>query len=244
VWQALREQLHPKGVELVTVGLDTLGDAGCRAFIEAAAPNHPSLLDRQHVMAEQFGVINIPSSLWIDEDGIIVRPAEVAPAPPRDTPRELPELPEGMPARLTSIMQEASQIRDDSAVYHAALLDWVEKGAASEFAMSPETVIERSRPRNPTIAEGHAHFEIASHLELNGNHEAAKTHFRAAHTRVPDSWTFRRQAWSLEADETTPMGRFWQGPAMGDEASWPYEGDWLKDIQAVGAENYNDPWKP
>ena len=98
MWQALRNELHPKGFELVTVGLDTQGDAGCRAFIEAATPEHPSLLDQHHVLAELFGVINIPSSVWIDENGMIVRPAEAAPAPPQiaraapriNMPSELP----------------------------------------------------------------------------------------------------------------------------------------------------------
>ena len=37
MWQALRSELHPKGFELVAVGLDTLGDAGCRAFIDERA---------------------------------------------------------------------------------------------------------------------------------------------------------------------------------------------------------------
>ena len=83
MWQALRSELHPKGLELVTVGLDSEGDAGCRAFIEAARPDHPSLIDRHHVLAGLFGVINIPSSVWINEDGVIVRPAEAAPVPPR-----------------------------------------------------------------------------------------------------------------------------------------------------------------
>ena len=59
-----------------------LGLAGCRAFIEVAKPEHPSLIDRHHVLADLFGVINIPSSVWIDEQGMIVRPAETAPAPP------------------------------------------------------------------------------------------------------------------------------------------------------------------
>ena len=75
MWQALRNELHPQGFELVTVGLDLQGDAGCRAFIEAARPEHPSLIDRHHVLADLFGVINIPSSVWIDEHGMIVRPA-------------------------------------------------------------------------------------------------------------------------------------------------------------------------
>ncbi len=70
MWQALRNEYHPKGFELVTVGLDTLGGAGCRGFIEAAKPQHPSLIDQHHVLADLFGVINIPSSVWIDEHGI------------------------------------------------------------------------------------------------------------------------------------------------------------------------------
>lgn len=65
-----RNELHPQGFELVTVGLDALGGAGCRGFIEAAKPEHPSLIDQHHVLADLFGVINIPSSVWIDEAGI------------------------------------------------------------------------------------------------------------------------------------------------------------------------------
>ena len=56
MWQALRNELHPKGFELITVGLDTQGDAGCRASIEAAKPQHPSLIDQHHVLADLFGV--------------------------------------------------------------------------------------------------------------------------------------------------------------------------------------------
>ena len=82
MWQALREEFHPTGFELVTVGMDTLGAEACRPFIQAANPAHPSLIDQHHTLAGLFGVINIPSAVWIDEKGMIVRPAEVAPAPP------------------------------------------------------------------------------------------------------------------------------------------------------------------
>ena len=131
MWQALRNELHPKGFELVTVGLDTLGGAGCRAFIEAAKPEHPSLIDRHHVLAELFGVINIPSSVWIDESGMIVRPAEAAPAPPR-APGSTPgfKIPDEVPQRFVEIKVEAAKIKRDAPAYHAALRDWVDKGAA------------------------------------------------------------------------------------------------------------------
>ncbi len=244
MWQALRKELHPKGFELVTVGLDTLGDAGCRAFIEAAKPEHPSLIDRHHVLADLFGVINIPSSVWIDEKGMIVRPAEPAPAPPQATPAAPRVLPPEAPQRFKDIMAEAAKIRRDTQGYHSALRDWVEKGAASRFALSPEEVVARSRPRDAAKALGHAHFQLATQLEIDGHHEAAIHHFREAHRLVPDSWTVRRQAWSLEKVGEGPLARFWQGPNPESPEAWPYAGDWLKDVRESGAENYNEPWRP
>jgi hypothetical protein len=247
VWQALREELHPSGFELVTVGLDALGADGCRHFMEAAAPTHPALLDQYHVLAPTLGVINIPSSVWIDEQGMIVRPAEAAPAPPtpaaeKTTPER--QLPADMPQRFIEMTGEAMKITSQSEDYHAALKDWVAKGADSEFALSPEEVIARSRPRSADVAVGHAHFELATALELDGNHDAAIEHFRQAHQLVPDSWTFRRQAWSLEPGAAGPFARFWQGPSEDDPAAWPYEGDWLADVKKTGAENYSEPWRP
>ena len=245
MWQALREELHPHGFELVTVGLDTLGADGCRAFIEAADQKHPSLIDSHHVLADLYGVINIPSSIWIDERGMIVRPAEAAPAPPTGKPRELNlELPPEMPQRMQEMLEQAGKIKNHADEYHAALRDWVAKGAESEFAMSPEKVLARSRPRNAGRALGHAHFELACQLELDGRHDLAIEHFREAHRLVPESWTFRRQAWSLEKVGDGPLSRFWQGPAPDNEEAWPYDGDWLADIKAEGAENYTEGWEP
>jgi hypothetical protein len=39
VWQELREELHPKGIEIVTVALDTGGADKARPYIEAAHPS-------------------------------------------------------------------------------------------------------------------------------------------------------------------------------------------------------------
>ena len=244
MWQALRNELHPKGFELVTVGLDSQGEAGCRAFIEAAKPEQRSLIDRHHVLAELFGVINIPSSIWIDENGMIVRPAEAAPAPPQAASGMARSLPAELPQRFKEIMAEAAKIRKDPEGYHAALRDWVEKGAASRFALKPDEVVERSRPRDDSKALGHAHFQLAAQLEIDGHHEAAIPHFREAHRLVTDSWTFRRQAWSLEKVGDGPLARFWQGPGPDAPGVWPYEGDWLSDVRAIGAENYSEPWRP
>ena len=78
---------------------------------------------------------------------------------------------------------------------------------------------------------------------MDGNHPLAIKHFQLAHKLVPDSWTFRRQAWSLEAVGEGPLSRFWQGPNPESPQDWPYAGDWLSDIKREGAENYNDGWR-
>ncbi|MGH7823430.1 MAG: hypothetical protein ACREQ9_27020, partial [Candidatus Binatia bacterium] len=44
----------------------------------AATPTYPCLIDRDHVVAELYGMVNVPMAAWIDEEGRIVRPAEPA----------------------------------------------------------------------------------------------------------------------------------------------------------------------
>lgn len=241
MWQELRSELHPLGLEIVTVGLDTVGADACRPFIEAAQPDHPSLIDRHHAMAELFGVVNIPNSVWIDEDGMIVRPAEAAPPPRRE---ERPAPTGDVPGRFGEILSEASKIRTDADAYHLALRDWVAHGTDSAFALDPETVVARSQPRDEDAARGTAHFELATHLESEGHHDAAIGHFREAHRLVPDNFSYKRQAWSLEPGADGPLARFWQGPSDDDPEAWPYDGDWLTDVREFGAENYYPEFRP
>ena len=193
------------------------------------------------MVADLFGIVNIPESIWINEDGMIVRPAEAAPPPPVDGTAPPMDVPPELPQRMMEIMGEAGKIETDPEAYHYALKDWIENGNESEFALDEQTVIERSRPRNLDKSLGHAHFEMASHLESTGNHELAIKHFKEAHRLVPDSWTFRRQAWSLEPVGDGPFARFWQGPS--DDRDWPYEGDWLTDIRREGPANYYTHWE-
>ena len=240
MWQEFRNDVAAQGVEIVTVGLDAAGAEACRPFIEAASPEHPSLIDEHHRVAELFGVINIPNAVWIDEQGMIVRPAEAAPGPPSfDVGRDLglgdmSEIPE----RMLGIMGEASKIQADPAGYEAAMRDWITNGTNSRFALTPDEVIERSGPRSQDHAIGHAHFELATHFETTGNHAAAVEHFKKAHELVPENFAYRRQAWSLEPSVDGPLARFWQGPSADNPDAWPYAGDWLTDVKAMGAENY------
>lgn len=245
MWQAFREDVAEHGVEIVTVALETTGAEACRQFIEAANPAHPSLIDQYHKSAELFGFVNIPNAVWIDEDGMIVRPSEPAPAPPSmkaDRPNIFADV--VPPQRLLDIMGEAVKIRSNPAAYEEALRDWITNGSQSQFAMTPDEVVDRSQPRSADEARGQANFELAAHFEANGDHGAAIPYYREAHRLTPENFSYRRQAWSLEPNEMDgPAARFWQGPAVGAEDDWPYEGDWLSDVKAMGAENYYPEFK-
>lgn len=237
MWQALRSELHPLGLEIVTVGMDTAGAEACRPFIEAASPEHPSLIDVGHLVAEQLGVVNIPNGVWIDEDGVVVRPAEPAfPGQPRGE-RQTPDL-TGLPAHMQEVLSEASRIQAEPEAYVAALRDWVEKGAGSRYALSPDAVVARSGRRDRPAAEAAAHFALAQHLWRADDNDGAVRHFREAHRLQPENFSYKRQAWSLAAPGTGPFERYWQGPVEGREEEWPYESDWLTEVRAMGAEHY------
>jgi hypothetical protein len=226
VWQALREELHPKGVEIVTVALDTGGAAAAKEFVDAANPTHPSLLDEGHVVDERFGVVNVPNGVWIDEDGTIVRPAEPAwpgKSPAGESFRKL-DLTK-LPPEQAEMLAVARGIKSDPEGYLVKLRDWVEHGAASRWALSPEEVVAHSRPRSLREAAAAAHFELGQHLHRSGDHAAAIAHWREAHRLQPDNWTYKRQAWNFE--DPVRQGR-----------TDAYDSSWIEDVKRIGAENY------
>jgi hypothetical protein len=223
-WQARRAELHPKGVEIVTVALDTGGAEAARSWVEAASPEHPSLLDQAHVLDAMLGIVNVPNGVWIDEAGMLVRPAEPAySGVGRGFDLAKLKLPENVPPVVAETIDEAKKIRTQPADYVAALDDWVTHGADSRYALSPDEVA-RSAGRSLDQATAAAHFELGQHLWRTGHADDAWPHFRQARRLQPDNWTYKRQAWQF-AD-----------PFQG--RTDVMEGSWLDDIKAIGAENY------
>jgi hypothetical protein len=226
VWQELRTELHPQGLEIVTVALDTGGTAAAGPWIDLAQPEHPALIDEAHRLDELLGVVNVPSGVWIDEQGTIVRPPEPA-FPGRAVIAELP-IPAEAPPRIAAMLAEAAKMRIEPERYVAALRDWVTKGADSRFALAPDEVVGRSAPRPPDASRAAACFELGQHLHRAGHPDAAIPWFREAHGLQPDNWTYKRQAWEF-------LDPIMQGP------SEHYDGDWLTDVRKIGAENYYPP---
>jgi tetratricopeptide (TPR) repeat protein len=227
VWRQLRTELHPQGLEIVTVALDLEVDAA-RSWIERSGAEHPQLVDTAHKLDELLGVVNVPSALWVDENGMIVRPPHTAAVERYDFSKlKAPEgLPDDLDAHIRDMLEQVKRIpRFDADHYVEALRDWVERGAASEYALSPDEVVRRSAARPPAVAEAAAEFELGQYLHHAGQVDDARAHFRAAHRLQPDNWTYKRNAWELVSPGI-------QGPTDF------YDGDWLSDIKATGPERY------
>ncbi len=224
MWQELRTELRPKGLEIVTVALDARGSETAGPWIAKAAPEHPSLIDEAHVVDALFGVVNVPSGIWIDEEGVIVRPPEPAhPRRPAFLDRVVP--PDASPAeRERTLLVKALRIEAER--YVAALRDWVTRGCESRYALSPDEVLRRSRPRPIEEATAAAHFALGQALHARGAAAAATTlHFREAHRLQPTNWTYRRDAWSL----------------AGAEREAVYGTSWVDEVKREGVENYYPP---
>ena len=144
MWQALYEELGARGFVVIAVAMDSReGDP--LPWIEAARPTYPTLIDREHRLAELYGIVNVPQAVWIDEAGRIVRPAESAGAYEgfRKMNRATREMPEDV-ARLTA---------QAKATYLDAIRDWVRAGGRSEHAFTAE----QARAHLPAVTADGGH---------------------------------------------------------------------------------------
>lgn len=215
--------MSPLGVDIVTVALDTDVEAA-RPFHDAAPSTHPSLVDPGHELVAHFGMTNAPFAIWIDEEGTIVRPAEVAFAPraPDDERRDQSSFVAQLPERQRTIIEGMTANIGDTDRYGAAVRDWAERGADSPFVLSEAEVIERSRPRPTEFGLAAAHFELAQHLHRTGDARDAVAHFAEAHRLDPTNWSYHREALSLVDPEWGAV----------------YERDMLSEVEAVGIDTF------
>ena len=164
-WQAVYEELRREGLAVITVATDRAADA--RPWIERAAPTHPSLIDEDHHLAELYNIVNVPTVVWIDEDGRIARPNDVA-----FTTEE------GGKYAGVSTDQQMSLLRR-----------WVR----GELPRRSDDIIRgRFTPMSPTAQIARAHFGLGWWLHQAGRGLAAEHHFRIGEDLAPDDFLIRR----------------------------------------------------
>lgn len=184
-WQQLHDELSEFGFTILSVALDDSADAA-REWVEAASPTYPVAVDPDHVLPERYGIINVPSTVWIDEDERVVRPPSIAPGD--DTWREFTKV--------------------DSSVHHDALRRWVRDG---EVPMEPDEVRRRLGGDAPEVRAARLERRVAAYLHRTGQVEAAERHFERALELAPMDWTIRRGSMPLRGQD--PFGQeffdFW-----------------------------------
>jgi hypothetical protein len=238
VWQGLYEELQDKNFLISAVAFDTGGVAAVQEWIRpatpaqlpkelldimgwedtlsrnAATPTYPCLIDEQHIVAERYNMVNVPTAVWINEAGRIVRPAESAGA--IDGFRTLDRATFQMPAEVAAAGKQARTR------YIDALRDWVAKGDASVYALSPDEVRRRMHGRTEHEALATANFRLGQYLYQQGHRHAAQRYFAEAQRLHPENWSFTRQSWELEEPGKASGPEFWAAvEALGEKPYYP-----------------------
>jgi tetratricopeptide (TPR) repeat protein len=200
VWQALYEELARHDFIVVAVAMDSReGDP--LPWIEAAKPTYPVLIDRDHRLAELYGIVNVPQAVWIDEAGRIVRPAEPAGAYEgfRRMDRTTREMPEEV-ARLTA---------QAKATYLDAIRDWARNGARSAHAFAAAQARAHLPAMSEDAATAQALFRLAQALLRRGERAEAERWMREASRLHPESWCIWRQGAGVTELGLAAQPDFW-----------------------------------
>jgi tetratricopeptide (TPR) repeat protein len=244
VWQAIYEELRGQNFVVIAIALDSAGAAAARASIEAdgpppelapvaknlmgwdddlwsraGRPTYPCLIDERHVVAELYDMVNVPTAVWIDEKGRIVRPPESGGS--NDAFRKMD------PATFALPENAAASGRKARSVYVDALRDWVKNGERSRHAYKLEEAIRRTRMPTDDAALATAWFRLGKHFQEKGDLAAAQKYLKKAVALRPESWNFRRQTYVL-AD-----------PALTGQLN--AQPEFFADVAALGDRHYYEP---
>ena len=178
-WQTFYHELKDRNFEIISVAQDTGGVKDAGPWIEKANPEYTVLIDEQHLVTRLYGMANVPTAVWINEQGKIVRPNEVA----------------FVDDRFKSFSHM------DAAPYLDAIRDWVAKGEHSSFVLSEADLRRRLTPVSSDRLLADAEFGLAEYLYHAGHGPEAIPHFKEAQRLAPDNWNYKRQAWLLSDAE-------------------------------------------
>lgn len=184
---------------IVAAAQDTGGEAVARQWYERAGTTFVSLVDENHEISSLFNLVNVPSAVWIDENGRVIRIDEGAYA----TKHKMGDFEFG---------------RED---YAPMVRDWVANGADSEYAKG-NAVPDLARSDDAALAE--PNFKLGVYFFKRGEVKKADEYWTVAQRLNPDSWNYHRQDWSFTPDEA---GANWleKVQSLGDKPYYrPIEG--------------------
>ena len=193
-WQAVYEELRDRNFEIITVAQDALGEAATAEWHDQAELTYTTLIDQTHRVTSLYNLVNVPSGIWVDEDGRVRR------------------INEGTYSR--TIPLGSSAIGTDE--YTPAVRDWVAHGEDSPYVWSREEMVERIRRRTPDEVLANPTFKLDVYFFTQGDETLARRYWERAQALSPDNWNFHRQDWNLTEGLAGPRYREKRG-ALGDE---------------------------
>lgn len=188
VWEERARQLASSSVSFAVVAVENDLEHA-RAW--ANRTTLPILVDLDRYFCEYFGVVTVPTVLWLDEQHRIVRPNDQVFADNRLTEHH------GL----------------DCWPHHHALSEWAGTGRVPDECPPP-------MPPTPGEQKARCEYRVATRLWRHGSEDLARRHLdRAAHLG-PEDLTIRRAAIQLFAgdplgEDFAPLYREWMERTAG-----------------------------
>lgn len=184
VWQSIYDELKSDTFEIISVAQDTAGEAAAGPIFDAAKVTYTSIIDVNHRISALYNLVNVPSGVWIDEEGKIAR------------------INEGTYA------QEHFDGQFGTNDYVPIVRDWVAKGADSEHVWDIEKVKENIFQRTPDAEKAQPTFLLGSYYFQRDNDEKAEQYWNLAQQLDPTSWNYLRQ--DIQYEEGGSAGPQWR----------------------------------
>jgi hypothetical protein len=167
--------------------------AAAGEWYAAAKATYTTLVDTTHLVTELYNLVNVPSAIWVDEEGRVAR------------------INEGTYSRVIKL-GNASIGTDE---YLPAVLDWVAHGKQSQYVWSPDEMKKRIRQSTTDEALADPTFKLGVYF-YERDKELARKYWEKAQALAPDNWNYHRQDWNLTEGLAGPKYRAKRG-ALGDK---------------------------
>jgi peroxiredoxin len=176
-WQALHDELVDEGFTVIAVAMDQSAD-DVRPFAEGLTM--PVLYDPHHLLSELYAISNVPTVVWIDGGGRIVRP--------------------NAEAFGTDTFAEFTGA--ESAPHLDLVRRWVRDG---ELPMDPDGDGAAIADLSEDEVLARLHFRIAAEAHRRGDTETTRSHVLRAGELAPDDLTVWRAGMPLIGED--PFGQ-------------------------------------
>ena len=186
-WQEVYEELRDENFEIIVVAQDALGEAATAEWHDQEPLSYTTLIDVTHRVSSLYNLVNVPSGVWVDEEGRIRR------------------INENTYSQIISLRPGSSGFGTDD--YRPAVFDWVRNGDNSEYVWSRDRVVSKIRQRTSDETLGEPTFKLGVYFYNRGDEALGRNYWEKAQRLSPDSWNFHRQDWNLTEGLAGPKYR-------------------------------------